>query len=153
MDLADRLLPLTELLMGAAYADDHLTDGEKAEVRAQLLELAGGVLPVEVERRLQGFWPATFDMTAAVSPFLRDPPDVRRRLLFLVAAVLEADDAVEREEDDYLHELCGALKLSPDALIGISSTVDAGALQAEFVAVRYGQPTDGGDDEEIELDL
>lgn len=151
MDLADRLLPLTELLMGAAYADDRLTDDEKAEVRAQLVELAGGTLPVAVERRLLGFWPATFDLEAAVAPFLRDPPDVRRRLLFLVAAVIESDAAVEQAEDAYLHELCAALALPPDALIGISSTADASALQAEFAAVRYGQPSDG--DDEIEIDL
>ncbi len=152
MSFADRLLPLAELLMGAAYADDTLTDGEKAEVRALLLDLAGAKLPAAVEQRLAGFWPATFDLEAAVAPFLKDPPEVRRRLLFLVSAVIESDEAVEREEDDYLHEVCAALRLPPDALVGLSSTVDASALQADFAAVRYGQPDEDGA-EEIDVDL
>lgn len=152
MSFADRLLPLTELLMGAAYADDTLTDAERTEVRALLLELAGDQLPAAVEQRIAGFWPATFDPATAVAPFLADPPEVRRRLLFLVSAVIESDDAVEREEDAYLHEICAALQLPPDALVGLSHTADTSALQAEFAAVRYGAPADDGS-EEIDIDV
>ena len=43
--------PLCDVLLGAAYADKHLRDSEKDEVRALLKELAGE-LPPEVEARI-----------------------------------------------------------------------------------------------------
>ena len=53
---ADRILPLCELLLGAAYADKELKDQEKDEVRS-LLEGLAGELPTEVELKIAQFEP------------------------------------------------------------------------------------------------
>ena len=50
MSITDRILPLCELLLGAAYADKELKEQEKDKVR-DLLEELGGELPTETELR------------------------------------------------------------------------------------------------------
>src|SRR3569623_2930535 len=121
MAMTDRILPLCDLLLGAAYADKELKDQERDEVRALLEDLAGE-LPVEVELRLSGFDPEAFDLATAAAPYRGDSEDDRKKLLFLVSAVNEADAEIDFSEDDYLRELGKALGLPASALAGL--TVD-----------------------------
>jgi uncharacterized tellurite resistance protein B-like protein len=139
MAIADRILPLTKLLLGAAYADNELKDQERDEVRALLEELAGE-LPTEVELEIVKFDPKAFDLTAVAGEFAGDTEDDRKKLLFLVSAVIEADEEIDFSEDDYLRALAEALKLPKTALAGLTVDVETEDLKQTFAQVRKGPP-------------
>ncbi|MEP6859220.1 MAG: TerB family tellurite resistance protein [Deltaproteobacteria bacterium] len=139
MAIADRILPLTKLLLGAAYADNELKDQERDEVRALLEELAGE-LPTEVELEIVKFDPKAFDLAAVAGEFAGDTEDDRKKLLFLVSAVIEADEEIDFSEDDYLRALAEALKLPKTALAGLTVDVETEDLKETFAQVRKGPP-------------
>jgi len=139
MAIADRILPLTKLLLGAAYADQEVKDQERDEVRALLEELAGD-LPTEVEMEIGNFDPKKFDLAAVAGEFLGDNEDDRKKLLFLVSAVIEADEEIDFSEDDYLRALAEALKLPKTALAGLTVDVETEDLKETFAQVRKGPP-------------
>jgi uncharacterized membrane protein YebE (DUF533 family) len=139
MAISDRIMPLCDVLLGAAYADKELRDSEKDEVRALLKELAGE-LPPEVEARIFTFEPSKFDLKQAVAPFKGDPEDDRKKLLFLASAVIEADEEIDFAEDDYLRALAEALGLPKTALDGLTVDVETEELQETFAKVRKGPP-------------
>lgn len=136
---ADRILPLSELLLGAAYADKELKDQEKDEVRS-LLEGLAGDLPVEVEQKIATFDASKFDLKASAAPFKADSEEDRKKLLYLVAAVNEADDEIDFAEDDYLRDLAAALGLPKSALDGLTVEVETEELKEAFTKVRKGPP-------------
>jgi uncharacterized tellurite resistance protein B-like protein len=137
----DRILPLCELLLGAAYADKELKDQERDEVRTLLQGLAGEDLPAEVEDKIKSFDPDKFDLNASASAFKSDSEDDRKKLLHLVSAVNEADDELDFAEDDYLRELATALELPAAALQGLTVEVETEELKETFQAVvRKGPP-------------
>ena len=136
---ADRILPLCELLLGAAYADKELKDQEKDEVRS-LLEGLAGELPTDVELKITSFDPASFDLKASAAPFKGDSEDDRKKLLYLVSAVNEADDEIDFAEDDYLRALGEALGLPKAALEGLTVEVETEELKETFKQVRKGPP-------------
>lgn len=142
MALIDRLVPLCDLLLGAAYADDVFKDHEEDEVRGLLEDLGGDELSVELETRLATFDPETFDLAATARHFLADSLDDRKRLLYLVAAINDADDEVDFAEDEYLRELAQALDLPDDSLAGLTiDIVEDFDEQRETIAkVRKGPP-------------
>ena len=139
MAIADRILPLCDLLLGAAYADEHLDDKERDEVRALLEELAGE-LPTEVEVKIASFDPKQFDLAASAAEFKSDSEDDRKKLLFLVSAVIEADEEIDFSEDDYLRALATALGLPSSALAGLTVDVETEELKQTFQQVRKGPP-------------
>ena len=136
---ADRILPLCELLLGAAYADKELKDQEKDEVRA-LLEGLAGELSTEVELKISSFDPSAFDLAASAAAFKSDSEDDRKKLLYLVAAVNEADDELDLSEDEYLRSLAAALALPKSALEGLTVEVETEELKETFKQVRKGPP-------------
>lgn len=136
---SDRILPLCELLLGAAYADKELKDAEKDEVRS-LLEGLAGELPTEVEVKIASFDPKQFDLASSAAPFKGDSEDDRKKLLYLVAAVNEADEELDLAEDDYLRALAGALGLPNSALEGLTIEVETEELKQTFQKVRKGPP-------------
>lgn len=139
MAITDRILPLTDLLLGAAYADQELKDQERDCVRELLEELAGE-LPVDVELRLTAFDPAKFDLEASAAAFRGDSEDDRKKLLHLVSAVNEADEEIDFSEDDYLRSLGKALGLPPKALEGLAVEIESADLDESFAAVRKVPP-------------
>jgi uncharacterized tellurite resistance protein B-like protein len=139
MAISDRILPLTDLLLGAAYADKELKDQERDEVRALLEELAGE-LPTDVELAIVKFDPAKFDLAKTAAEFAGDPEDDRKKLLHLVSAVIEADEEIDFSEDDYLRALAQALKLPKSALEGLTVDVETEELIETFQQVRKGPP-------------
>ena len=139
MAIADRILPLCDLLLGAAYADEHLDDKERDEVRALLEELAGE-LPTEVELRIAQFDPKQFDVKQVAAQFRADSEDDRKKLLFLVSAVIEADEEIDFSEDDYLRELNAALGLPAAALAGLTVDIETEDVKQAFQQVRKGPP-------------
>jgi uncharacterized tellurite resistance protein B-like protein len=136
---SDRIVPLCDLLLGAAYADKELRDVEKSEVRAMIADLAGK-LPPEVESRIKSFDPKKFDVAKAALPFRGDSEDDRKKLLVLVSAVIEADEEIDFAEDDYLRALATALALPASALAGLTIEVETEVLQQAFAHVRKPPP-------------
>lgn len=134
MTSSDRIFPLCELLLGAAYADEELHSQEKTEIRALLVELAGEQR-VEVEACIASFEPAKFQLASVVGYFRGDSEDERRRLLRLAATVIEADDEIDFRENDYLRELASALALPQSALDGLVVDIEIDEIQDEFDAV------------------
>lgn len=134
MSMTDRILPLCELLLGAAYADKELKDQEKDEVKSLLTGLAGE-LTADVEAKIASFDPKSFDLKASASAFKNDPEDDRKKILFLVAAVNEADDEIDFDEDDYLRDLASALELPTSALEGLTVEVETEELKQTFEKV------------------
>ncbi|HEY5922754.1 MAG TPA: TerB family tellurite resistance protein [Kofleriaceae bacterium] len=136
---ADRIVPLCELLLGAAYADKELKDQEKDEVRS-LLEGLAGELPTDVELKIVAFDPASFDLKASAAPFKGDSEDDRKKLLYLVSAVNEADEEIDLAEDQYLRDLAAALDLPKAALEGLTVEIETEELKETFKQVRKGPP-------------
>ena len=139
MAIADRILPLTRLLLGAAYADNEVHDKEREEVRALLEDLAGE-LPPDVELEIVKFDPKSFDLALTAGEFVGDSEDDRKKLLFLVSAVIEADEEIDFSEDEYLRALASALKLPASALAGLTVDVETEDLKETFQQVRKGPP-------------
>ena len=144
MALPDRILPLCDLLLGAAHADKQFKDREREEVRDMLADLTGAGLTPELEDRIAKFDPSRFDLVATAAEFRGDPADDRRRLLFLVAAVHDADDELDLAEDDYLRALAGALDLPGSALEGLTLDVEVEEMREDFAKVRKGPPPPPG---------
>jgi uncharacterized tellurite resistance protein B-like protein len=136
---SDRIFPLCELLLGAAYADGELHPQERTEIRALLVELAGESR-VEVEACIASFEPAKFDPSSVIGLFRDDSEDERRRLLLLVSTVIEADEQIDLAENDYLRSLATALALPESALAGLVADIEIEEIKETFEAVRKGPP-------------
>lgn len=140
MALPDRIAPLCDLLMGAAYADAEFKDREREEVREMLADLSGSKLTTELEDRIAKFDPKKFDLAKTAAEFKSDPEDDRKRVLFLVAAINDADEEVDFAEDEYLRALAKALDLPASALAGLTIDVEIEDLREDFQKVRKGPP-------------
>ncbi len=152
---SDRLLPLCDILLAAAHADGRKDDREDDVVRELLAELVEGELPIEVELRLASFDPTAFDLARAVAPFAGDSQDDRKRLVYLVDAVLEADDQHDLAESTFLGALARALAVPADQLAGLTLEVEVAELKQALAVVRRGPPPIPGrrtDDVDVDLD-
>jgi uncharacterized tellurite resistance protein B-like protein len=110
----DRIGTITDLLLGAVYADCRFEPAERRALRDLLCDLLVAVdLPVEIERRIASFAPAEFDLVSAARDFRRDPPMRPRRLLQLISELCAAKGEFDFDEDEYLHRLARALELEP----------------------------------------
>ena len=134
MNVADRIYPLCELLLGAAYADQELHKLEKVEVKSLLTEMAGERM-VEVEACIASFEPAKFDMKTTAAIFRDDPEADREKLLMLVSTVIEADDEIDFAENDYLCALADALALPDSALKGLTVDVEIEEIKETFTRI------------------
>ena len=153
MTANDRILPLCEVLLGAAYADARFEDREREEIRDMLADLAGGKLAPEIEKRIETFDPNTFDLAKTAAAFKADDADDRRRLLFLVAAINDADDELDLAEDDYLRALAAALDLPASALEGLALDIEIEELREDFARVRKRPPPLPGKKLEFDIDV
>ena len=108
--VAHRIGLLTDLFLGAAFADTRFEQSERDYVRALLLDLlCTETLPQELEARIEAFRPSAFNLTAAAQDFLQDPPMSKRRLLELVAYVTLSDGEQSLEDDLYVRALAECL--------------------------------------------
>lgn len=135
----DRIFPLCELLLAAAYADGELQAQEATEIRALLIELAGESR-VEIEACIASFEPATFDLGSIAGYFRDDTEEQRERLLLLASKVVDADDVVDLAENEYLTALANALALPSSALTGLAIDIETAELHETFEAVRRASP-------------
>jgi uncharacterized tellurite resistance protein B-like protein len=102
------ILTITDLLLGAAYADKRLEGQEKHKIHALLTKLAGGTLPEQVEARFSEFSPAAFDLEAA-GKRLAHLGSKRRKILEMIVAVSESDAEIDLAEDRYLRRAAEAM--------------------------------------------
>lgn len=137
--ISDRIFPLCELLLGAAYADRDLHKLETIEVRSLLTELAGD-RHIEVEACIGSFEPDKFDLKVTAALFREDSEEDRCKLLLLVSTVIEADDEIDLAENDYLCALAGALALPSSALSGLAVQVEIEELKHAFKRVGTSPP-------------
>jgi uncharacterized tellurite resistance protein B-like protein len=112
---------IADLLMGAAFADSRLDGREFAAVKKLLAEVMGeDEVPEEMEKRLKGFNHKTFDPAGAAKSLQLADDTEKRKLIELVAAVTEADDVLDFDEDAYLKQVAEALDLPADSYADLS---------------------------------
>jgi uncharacterized tellurite resistance protein B-like protein len=156
----DRTLAICDLLLGAAHADSYFHAREQARVRQLLSELHGSSLPAEVETRIAGFAPAGFDVARAAAPFRGDPIEERRKLLHLVAAIHDADEELDLDEDQYLRALAAALEVPKEDLDGLVVEFEVEELRDSYTRLKRQPPpipdaarARRGDGAAVEVDL
>jgi len=135
--IRDRIMVITDLLLGAAYSDQNLRGQEEDTVRKLLRELLDGEeLPKEVDDRIKTFPAGTFDMKQAATDFTADPPIKKRKLLELVAAIHDADEELDLDEDAYLRDLAKALGMDEDEYKDLALHVEVEELRGSFEELR-----------------
>lgn len=145
MKVRDRILVITDLMLGALHADATMTGEEERAVRellAKLLLVTPEALPEPVDQRIRSFSLATFDIERAASEFLRDPPMRKRRLLELIAALTDRD-GTDLSEDEYLRDLAQCLGMSQEDCRGIVLDYEIEQLRQGFDAIRAGESQPG----------
>ena len=138
--MKDRLPLVADLLMDAAHADQRL-EGEETETVKQLLAgiLEVTNLPMDLAFRIDEFDAKTFDRDAATKAFAADSPELKKRLLELIAAVHAADGEIDFAEDDHLRAVGAALGLPDEAfkelVVDVVEEIDLGE---DLDHLRYG---------------
>lgn len=140
MALTDRIGPICDLLLGAAYADQLFKDRERVEVREMLAELLGTAITPALDERIASFTPASFDVAKTAAVFADDPEEDRMRLLHLVSAIHDVDEEIDMREDDYLRALGTALALPASALEGLTVHIEVTELRGNLEKARTGPP-------------
>jgi uncharacterized tellurite resistance protein B-like protein len=140
--MKDRITIVADLLMAGAHADAQLTGEEKAVVRHLLREILGvPALQPDLDRRIDEFAPERFDLAAATAAFAADPPEKKRRLLELLAAVHAADSEYDLAEDAFLRQVGVAIGLDESSYRDLTATVvEEIDLAADLEQVRRGPP-------------
>jgi uncharacterized tellurite resistance protein B-like protein len=101
---------ITNLLLGAAYADKRLKGDEVAQIRSVLLTLLGTeTLPAAQSDQIAAFSPARFDADTAAGSLRVLSTDERRKVLEMIAAVHESDEELDLAEDQYLRRVARGL--------------------------------------------
>jgi len=140
-DVKGRIMVITDLLLGAVYADDKLEGSEEETVRKLLGELLDGDdLPSEVDTRIKTFPAGSFDLEATAKDFADDPPIKKRKLLELVCAVRDADDEIDLAEDDYIRALGEALGMKKDEYADLTLDYEVKDLRESFEDLRAVPP-------------
>ncbi len=143
MKVRDRIDVITDLLLGAVYADGQFLASEQKAVRRMLCDLTVRPnLEPEVEARIAAFDPSAFDITALAQDFIADPPMNKRRLLELVAQLCLADGEMDLAEDDYLHMLATALGMRPTEYQDIVLDYEIHTLRESFELIRMSKVSD-----------
>lgn len=113
--VSSRITLLTNLFLGAAYADDHFCKEETAYVSELLKDLlCVQELPAAVIEQIENFDRQTFDIGRCAADFLAEPPMSKRRLLELITYVTMSDGEVSAPESDYIIDLAEALLMDYD---------------------------------------
>lgn len=144
MKVRDRILVITDLMLGALYADATMTGEEDRAVRellAKLLLCTPGTLPPEVDERIKSFSLMTFDIERAAKDFLRDPPMKKRRLLELLAALTDKD-GTDLREDEYLRDLAQCLGMEEREYADIVLSYEIESLRQSFDLIRISERED-----------
>jgi len=101
---------ITDLLLGAAYADKRLESTERDAITGMLAKLLGAdSLPDAQRDRIKAFNPAKLDVAACGEALAGLSNEEKHKVLELVATVSESDDELDMAEDAYLRKVALAL--------------------------------------------
>jgi uncharacterized tellurite resistance protein B-like protein len=132
----ERILIVTDLLLGAAHADKRFEGKEADAVQAMLTQIiADPAVLKNVDERMKSFDPAGFDLAETAGRFNADPIVSKRNLLELVSAVTHADEELDLAEDDYLRELAAALGMAEQEYSDLALDYEVEALQEDLDVV------------------
>lgn len=134
MKVRDRIGVIVDLLMGALSCDGTIIGEEDRAARkllGELLLVPQDQLPPEVEERIQSFRLIDFDMDVVVADFLADPPMKKRRLLELIAKMVDADGEHDLREDDFIRDLARALGMQPSEYDDLVLLIEVQELDAD----------------------
>jgi uncharacterized tellurite resistance protein B-like protein len=140
----DRTQALCDLLLAAAFADDHLDDREAERVQELLAYMLGDKVPAELESQIDAFDAKAFDLAKTAAVFKGDSTEDRTHLLSLVAAVHDADDELDLAEDDFLQNLATALGLPASAVGGMTVKVEVEELKTRYKKATMPPPLPPG---------
>lgn len=138
--MRDRVDVITDLLLGAAYADEQLDEREQDKVRELLKELMSGDVPPGLDKRIEMFEPNDFDVYEAASAFADDSEDNKQKLIELIAAVHDADDELDLSEDEYLRQVAEALDIGEEMLADLVLDYEVEDLKDAFAELRAVPP-------------
>ena len=121
MAIKNHINTLTDLLLGAAYADKRL-EGHEIEAIGNLIAKVLGEekVPAAQEARFKEFNPAKFDLEEAGGSLSSLSQDDKIKVLDLIASVNEADDVIDMDEDAYLRKVALAMGLSDGDIEGMT---------------------------------
>jgi uncharacterized tellurite resistance protein B-like protein len=115
---------ITDLLLGAAYADKRLEGEELVSITKKLCKLLGtDELPATQKARLKSFNPAKFDAKQAAESLSGETTEHKRKILELIASVNESDDVIDFDEDAYLRKVAAGLGMSEDEVSDLTFEV------------------------------
>jgi uncharacterized tellurite resistance protein B-like protein len=138
MAIKNHINTLTDLLLGAAYADKRL-EGHEIEAIGNLIAKVLGEekVPAAQEARFKEFNPAKFDLKEAGGSLSSLSQDDKIKVLDLIASVNEADDVIDMDEDAYLRKVALAMGLSNDDIQGMTIEI----LEGDALEGLLGQDT------------
>jgi uncharacterized tellurite resistance protein B-like protein len=115
---------ITDLMLGAAYADKRLEGRELDAIRSMVIRLLGSkALPQAQESRIKAFNPARFDARAAAARLTTLDHESKHKILELVATVTDSDEELDLAEDAYLRKVADGLGLAAEDLEGMTIEV------------------------------
>ena len=152
----DRLIVVTDLLLGAAFADSYFAGSERDKIKEILGALVGDeALPTEVVEHIDDFEPDGFSLATTAAAFADDPMINKHNLLELVAAVHDADEEIDLAEDQYLHDLAAILGIPPDDyadLVLDYEVEEIEDLKESLADLRTPPPIPGAEDD-VDVDV
>jgi uncharacterized tellurite resistance protein B-like protein len=124
---------ITNLLLGAAYADKRLQGDEVASIRGLLVTLTGGPdLPSAQSDQIANFSPAKFDPEQAAASLQVLSKDDRKKVVDMVVAVHESDEELDLAEDQYLGRVAKGLGFSDDEIGELTLQVEVEELSGSL---------------------
>lgn len=96
---------ITQLLLGAAYADKRLEGAEVVRIEQILGQVLGAEPGADTRALIHTFNPATFNVHSTAATLLDLDAGEKRKLLELIASINEADDELDLAEDAYLRHV------------------------------------------------
>ncbi len=107
---------ITDLLLGAAFADKRLEGVEVNTIQKLLCKLMGTeTIPAAQADQMSRFNPARFEVEQRCAGLSDLAASQRMEVLRMVAAVNDADEELDMAEDNYLRKVAKALELPEDA--------------------------------------
>ena len=115
---------ITNLLLGAAYADKRLEGGEVKAIKGILNKILGTTeLPEAQAAQFKSFNPAKFDVNEATAGLQVLSADDKRKILELIATVNDSDDELDMDEDAYLRKVALGLGLQESSFSDLTIEV------------------------------
>ncbi len=116
-NLKEHIDTITDLMLGAAYADKRLEGNELDAIRNMLCKLLGvDEVPEAQAARIKSFNPAKHNPVAAAQSLGELTEDEQTKVLDLIASVNDADEVIDLDEDAYLRKVAEGLGVTGDRL-------------------------------------